>query len=139
MAYRKNDTPLEDDECKAFHKWLEAEGIPHAHIANESRSGGRSPADRRNAVIRGARLKAMGQSAGYWDYDIYLPITGISGEVDCYQLVKIEMKRQKGGTVSAEQKKWGEIYEASGIPCAVCKGAEAAKTQVLAWLEEIAQ
>ena len=112
--------PLEDDECITFSNWLYTNNIPHAHIANESRSSSR------NAMIRGAKLKRMGQSRGVWDYEVYIPIKGVTGEVDSYQQLKIEMKRRKGGTVSAEQKKWGSIYEMAGIPCKVCKGADEA-------------
>lgn len=77
-------------------------------------------------MIRGAKLKRMGQSAGVWDYEIFLPIKGITGEIDDYQLIKIEMKRRKGGTVSAEQKAWGKIYETAGIPNKICRGADEA-------------
>ena len=52
--------PLEDDECIAFAYWLRMNNIPAAHIANESRSSSR------NALIRGAKLKKMGQSKGVW-------------------------------------------------------------------------
>lgn len=116
----QNNCPLEDDECIRFSNWLSLNKIPHCHIANESRSGSRS------AMIRGAKLKRMGQSRGVWDYEVYVPIKGITGTVDCYELVKIEMKRKKGGVVSPEQKVWGKIYEKAGISCKVCKGADEA-------------
>ena len=116
----KDFNPLEDDECIAFSMWLNENAIPHAHIANESRSSSQ------HAMIRGAKLKRMGQSRGVWDYEVYVPIKGIDGTVDCYELLKIEMKRRKGGTVSAEQKQWGKIYELAGINCKVCKGADEA-------------
>ena len=112
--------PLEDDECIIFHQWLDLRRIPHAHIANESRSSSRA------AMIRGAKLKKMGQSAGVWDYEVFVPVYGIDNTVDDYQLLKIEMKRRRGGTVSPEQKKWEKIYETAGIPCKVCKGAKEA-------------
>ncbi|WP_407457178.1 hypothetical protein [Fibrobacter sp.] len=112
--------PLEDDECIVFSDWLKLNNIPHCHVANESRSSSKS------AMIRGAKLKRMGQSKGVWDYEVFIPIKGIDGKVDCYEQVKIEMKRRKGGTVSPEQKVWGEIYELAGIPCKVCKGADEA-------------
>ena len=118
--------PLEDDECIAFHQWLQLHNIPHAHIANESRSSTKS------AMIRGAKLKRMGQSAGVWDYEVFVPMSGVTGEVDDYQLLKIEMKRQHGGTVSAEQKKWQKVYETAGIPCKICKGAK----QAIAFVEQ---
>lgn len=77
-------------------------------------------------MIRGAKLKRMGQSAGVWDYEIYVPIFGVTGEIDDYQLIKIEMKRRYGGTVSPEQKKWQKVYETAGIPNKICKGAKEA-------------
>lgn len=77
-------------------------------------------------MIRGAKLKKMGQSAGVWDYEVFVPVYGIDNTVDDYQLLKIEMKRRRGGTVSPEQKKWEKIYETAGIPCKVCKGAKEA-------------
>lgn len=116
----KNFVPTEYEECKIFVQWLRLNNIPHSHCANESQSGSR------NAMIRGAKLKAIGQSRGVFDYDIYVPIKGITGAIDCYELIKIEMKRRKGGTVSAEQKSWMKIYEKAGIQCKICKGADEA-------------
>lgn len=112
--------PLEDVECIRFSNWLTANKIPHCHIANESRSSSRS------AMIRGAKLKRMGQSKGVWDYEIYIPYKGVNGTVDCYEIAKVEMKRRKGGVVSPEQKAWGKIYEKAGIDCKICKGADEA-------------
>lgn len=120
MINKTNDCPLEDVECIRFSQWLTINKIPHCHIANESRLGSRS------AMIRGAKLKRMGQSKGVWDYEIYIPIKGITGVVDCYEIVKVEMKRIKGGVVSPEQKKWQQIYEKAGIECKICKGAKEA-------------
>ena len=71
-------------------------------------------------------MKRMGQSKGVWDYEIFVPIRGITGRVDCYEQVKIEMKRVRGGSVSPEQKAWGKIYELAGIRCKVCRGADEA-------------
>lgn len=123
---QKRECPLEDDECIFFHHWLNVHNIPHAHIANESRSGTKA------AMIRGAKLKRMGQSAGVWDYEIYVPIYGVTGNVDDYQLIRVEMKRKYGGVVSPEQKKWQKIYETAGIPCKVCKGSK----QAIAFVEQ---
>lgn len=117
--------PLEDVECENFHLWLEARNIPHTHIPNESRSS------KKDAYIRGKKLKKMGVSSGYWDYDIYLPVFDISDKVAGYVLVKVEMKRVKGSTTSPAQKDWGRIYRKASIPCAICKGAEEAEKYVL--------
>ena len=125
----KDFNQLEDDECIAFSDWLKANNIPHCHIANESRSSSKS------AMIRGAKLKRMGQSRGVWDYEVFIPIRGISGQIDCYEMVKIEMKRRKGGIVSEEQKTWGKIYELSGIPCKICKCADEAIKFIKSYLK----
>ena len=120
------NAPLEDDECKAFHKWLDERDIPHAHIPNESRSSDKY------AAIRGKKLKDMGMSAGYWDYDVYLPVLDLDNEVGAYELIKIEMKRAKKNlsTVSKAQKDWGKIYEKTGLRCFICYGAEKAEEVV---------
>ena len=94
----KKVIPTEYEECKIFVQWLRLNNIPHAHCANESQSGSKS------ALIRGAKLKAIGQSRGVFDYEVYIPVKGITGEIDCYEIAKIEMKRVKGGSVSPEQK-----------------------------------
>lgn len=127
----KTNVPLEDDEAVVFADWLRAMQIPHTHIANEI--GGST----RVAKVRALKAKRMGQTAGVWDYEIFLPVKNIDGEVDAYQEIRIELKRAKGGTVSEAQKKWGEIYQLSGIPCAVCKGAEKAIEFVENYLKEI--
>ena len=116
----KSNGPLEDDEAVAFADWLRANKIPHTHIANEI--GGST----RSAKLRALKAKRMGQTAGVWDYEIFVPVTNIDGEIESYQEVRIELKRRKGGVISPAQKRWGEIYAAAGIPCRVCKGAEGA-------------
>ena len=123
--------PLEDDEAVAFADWLRAQHIPHTHIANEM--GGST----KTAKLRAIKAKRMGQSAGVWDYEIFLPIINTFGDVDAYQEIRVELKRRKGGTVSEAQKKWGHVYEMAGIPCAVCKGAEEAIVFVRKVLSEI--
>ena len=114
-----------------FADWLRAQHIPHTHIANEM--GGST----KTAKLRSIKAKRMGQSAGVWDYEIFLPIINTFGDVDAYQEIRVELKRRKGGTVSEAQKKWGQVYEMAGIPCAVCKGAEEAIVFVRKVLSEI--
>lgn len=114
-----NCTPLENDEGKALHQWLDLMGYRHFHVSNESQLSGR------NALIRGAKLKAQGQQRGVPDYCIL----GKSGT-----FVWIELKRQKGGTVSKEQCYW--LTELARMPAscsAVCRGWEAASKFILAF------
>ena len=118
--------PLEDEEAVAFADWLRARQFPHTHVANEI--GGSSKA----AKMRSIKAKKMGQMAGVWDYEIFIPIIDKDKGVTAYQEVRIELKRRKGGRTTAEQRKWGGVYTAAGIPCAVCKGAQEAIRFVLA-------
>ena len=122
----KIECPIEDIECEVFHNWLDQYDIPHTHIPNESRSS------KRDAVIRARKLQRMGVSSGYWDYDVYIPVIDVDGNVGSYELIKIEMKRAKKSlsTVSANQKKWGKVYELAGLECYICYGAEAAEKVV---------
>lgn len=117
---KRQGVPLEDDEAMVFAAWLRGQQIPHTHIANEV--GGQT----KSAKLRAIKAKRMGQTAGVWDYEIFLPVTGIDGNIDAYQEIRVELKRKSGGSVSPSQKEWGKIYEMSGIPCAICKGAEKA-------------
>jgi rhodanese-related sulfurtransferase len=64
------------------------------------------------------RLKAEGVSAGV--PDLFVPAWGLW----------IEMKRQKGGVVSAEQKDWINYLQSVNHVCIVGKGAEAAKAAI---------
>lgn len=113
-------SPTEEEEQTAFVQWCQINKIIVHHSPNEG-TGGRA------AAIRGARMKKLGTSKGFWDLMLFIPIYNlIDGEIDDYQLVMIEMKAKKGSRISPEQKAWGEIYEMAGIPNAVCKGADEA-------------
>ena len=129
----KVDCPIEDIECEVLHNWLELYDIPHEHIPNESKSQTKA------AIIRGKKLKRLGVTPGYWDYDIYVPVLDVDGTIGGYELIKIEMKRAKKSlsTVSAAQKKWGKIYELAGIEGYICYGAEEAENRISEVYERI--
>lgn len=133
IVMSKIECPIEDIECEVFHNWLELYGIPHTHIPNESRSS------KRDAVIRAKKLKRMGVSSGYWDYDVYIPVMDLDGEVGGYELVKIEMKRAKKSLskVSKSQTEWGKIYDMAGITKFICYGAEEAENRIAEMYEFI--
>lgn len=130
MTTKKNTTPLEDWEAEQFHQWLATRNIPHTHIPNET---GHS----QEAKRRAAKMKRQGTSAGVYDYEIYIPLYGATGEVLDYELVKLELKRTKGGSVSDSQRKWGKIYTTAGIRNFVCKGHQEAIATVQTVMEEI--
>ena len=131
----KVECPIEDIECEVFHDWLKLNDIPHTHIPNESKSQTKA------AIIRGKKLKRMGVSPGYWDYDVYVPVLDIDGSIGGYELVKIEMKRAKKSlsTVTKSQKDWGKVYGLAGIEKYICYGAEEAEARVSEVYERINQ
>lgn len=134
-AKSKKTVPIEDVECFDFVDWLNkyAPDVEYAHIANESRSS------KKDAAIRGRKLQRMGQKRGVWDYELFVPIYDVDGEIGDYQELRIEMKRQRGGgsTTSAEQKRWGKIYAAAGIPTKICYGADEAIAFVKQYCQKI--
>ena len=67
------------------------------------------------------RLKAEGVASGV--PDLFVPAWGLW----------VEMKRTKGGSLSAEQKDWITYLESVGFCCIVGKGAEDAKRQISAF------
>lgn len=115
----QNICASEAEEQKIFVQWCQINKIIVHHSPNEGAGG-------RNGAIRGARMKKLGTSKGFWDLILFVPIKGITGEIDAYQQIMIEMKAKKGGRVSPEQKGWAVIYETAGIPCKICKGANEA-------------
>ena len=71
------------------------------------------------SIATAARLKAEGVMPGV--PDLFIPAWR----------VWIEMKREKGGTVSADQKKWIAYLTECGYRCFVARGAEDAKRQII--------
>lgn len=124
---RNVQLPKEEDEQMAFVEWLRLENIPHTHVANEI--GGSTPAMKARAM----KMKRMGTSKGFPDLLVFIPVYGVTGEIDAYQLCGIEMKRRKNSRVTAEQKEWLERLQASGAMCAVCHGAD----EAIAFVESI--
>lgn len=108
-ARKVTDIPLEKDEQKRLCKWLKDNKI--GHWANGL--GVKLDYD----VKYIASLKSQGHYVGVVDMTILLG----NGKV-CY----IELKRQKGGRVSEEQKKWIDYLNKNGYPAKVCKGCDEA-------------
>lgn len=123
--------PLEQDEQIAFVQWCRLNDILVHHSGNEI--GGSTSAMKARAV----KMKKMGTSKGFPDLLVFIPVYGITGRVDCYQMCAIEMKRKKGSTTSKEQKEWLKVLQASGAMSAVCKGADEAIAFVDAIRREI--
>jgi hypothetical protein len=106
--------PSEDYEQMHLVQWFRRT-YPDVRIFAIPNGGHRHPAV-------AAKLKATGVSAGV--PDLFIPAWKLW----------IEMKRVKGGTVSAEQKDWIKYLEEVGYCVKVCKGAEDAKKQIQAFV-----
>jgi hypothetical protein len=116
MTTTTDPIPSEDREQMLLVQWFRRT-YPGVRIFAIPNGGHRHPAV-------AAKLKATGASAGV--PDLFIPAWKLW----------IEMKRVKGGTVSAEQKDWIKYLEEVGYCVKVCKGAEAAKGQIQAFFNE---
>lgn len=111
-----NRIPTEHEEQRELVKWFRQtfRGVRIFAIPN---GGLRS-------LSVASRLKAEGVSSGVPDLC-----------VPAWRLW-IEMKRVKGGVVSPEQRDWIAYLEGVNYWCIVGKGAEDAKTKILAFKEQ---
>lgn len=112
----RNTIPWEDAECELFVKDLwqlqdlgKVVKFTHHPFSTFTKSPGVK-----------AKNTRMGVCAGFPDYTIVLKTpTG-------YEAIEIEMKRQKGGSTSPEQKKWHEALRLAGRQVYICKGYDEA-------------
>lgn len=121
--YRAIPVPTESEEQQALFRWAayESAAIPELkllyHIPNE---GKRSRAT-------GGRMKAEGLKSGV--PDICLPVAR-GGNHGLY----IELKRTKNSSTSSAQLEWLENLMKQGYYACICKGWEAAKKEILKYL-----
>ena len=106
--------PTEHEEQREFVRWFRQsyKGVRIFAIPN---GGHRS-------MVAAGRFKAEGVSPGV--PDLCIPAWRLW----------VEMKRTKGGSVSAEQKDWIAYLEGCGYTCIVAKGADQAKQMVLGFV-----
>lgn len=119
-ARKIDDVPLEKEEQKEFCKWLKSQKI--GHFANGL--GVKLDFD----IKYLQSLRSQGHYKGLPDLTILLG----NGKV-----AYIEMKRQKGGVVTEEQKKWIEYLKDNGYPVSVCRGCNDAISFVNEVVNEI--
>lgn len=117
--------PTESEEQIALFEWTEWESgrIPQLRLMFHIPNGGK-----RNKATA-ARLKREGVKAGV--PDVFLPVP--RGR---YHGLFIEMKREKGGRLSQEQKRWLEELSKMGYKAEVCRGWEEAAKTVTGYLRQ---
>lgn len=115
--------PTEDAEQIAVVAWCEGYALADArarlllHVPN----GGQ------RHIATAARLRRLGVRPGV--PDLLLPVA-----VPPYHGLWIEMKRRKGGQVSADQHGWMDALRAEGYAVAVARGADEAIEVIIAYL-----
>jgi len=107
------EVPKEADEQERVCRVLRREGVAHFAVPN----GGKRSKTEAAALVR------QGVQAGV--PDLVLP-----GPDPRWRCLAIEMKRRKGGKVSAEQEQWHGVLRSCGWHILVCYGADDAIAQL---------
>jgi hypothetical protein len=117
--------PTEHQEQAALFEWAAFQECvwPELRLLHAIPNGGKRD------KVTAARLKAEGVKPGVPDVCLPVPRGDKHG-------LYIEMKRRKGGTVSADQLKWIENLMRQGYECHVCRGCEEARMTILAYLRK---
>ena len=116
-ANPKERIPTEHEEQREFVSWFRKTHDP-VRIMAIPNGGYRSK-------TQGMKLKAEGVSAGV--PDLYIPEWKLW----------IEMKRVKGGSVSAAQKDWHQYLRSIGDTVEVCRGCDAAKESITSFANNL--
>lgn len=111
--------PSESEEQIGFLRWWE-DMFPHVRILHVPNGGHR-------AMSVAKKMKAEGVRPGV--PDLFVPKWSLW----------IEMKRQKGGRLSADQRDWIKYLNVIGHTVIVGKGATDASRQVLEWRSRLEQ
>lgn len=115
--------PTEAQEQRDLFRWAAYESGMYPelclmyHIPNEGK----------RSTTTGARMRLEGMKKGV--PDICLPVARGG-----FHALYIEMKRTKGGRVSEDQQLWLARLSRAGNKAVVCKGWEAAKNEIIAYL-----
>lgn len=116
--------PLESEEQKMLFKWAEImeRQYPELRFMYHVPNGGR------RRTKEAANLKAEGVKAGVPDIVLPCPCGGYHG-------LYIELKRQKSGTVSDDQKRYLEFLNFAGYKAVICRGWEKARDEIMSYLK----
>lgn len=109
MVNNPYTNPLEENEQLALVEWLRLHNIAFAHVPNEGM----------HKVQYRKKQKALGVQAGMPDLLIFDHPPANPDKIG----VAIELKRRKGGQISARQKRWLKILSDRGWVAMVCNGA----------------
>ena len=124
-TYTPPTVPLEDAEQRTIFAWAELQkaAMPELAMLYAIPNGGK------RAIKTAVALKQQGVKAGVPDMCLPVARGGYHG-------LYIELKRQKGGTVSETQKSWITALAEQGYKAVVCKGADEAIGTIKEYLWE---
>jgi hypothetical protein len=104
------------EQVKVFN-YCNAKGLTMVAVPNDSWSQGKSAKDKRNMFAYMNKKKASGFCSGFPDF----MVMNKQGDI-----IFIELKRKKGGTVSRNQKVWIEHLNSINQKAFICRGADEA-------------
>ena len=124
-TYTPLTVPLEDTEQRIIFQWaaMETAAHPELGLLYAIPNGGK------RAIKTAIALKPQGVKSGVPDMCLPVARNGYHG-------LYIELKRQKGGTVSETQKSWITALTEQGYKAVVCRGAEEAIRTIKEYLWE---
>ena len=122
-TYNPPVSPLEEIEQEHVFLWasMEERAYPELAMLYAIPNGGK------RAIKTAVALKKQGVKRGV--PDMCLPVSRGG-----YHGLYIELKRQKGGTVSETQKSWIAALNTQGYKAIICHGAEEAIEQIRGYL-----
>lgn len=106
-ASQASNCPFEQAEHFRAAAWLRKQGIRFHHSPN---------GEKRDALV-GMKLKQMGTSPGFPDFEIPLPRKGYHG-------LYIELKRVFGGGLSEAQREWRDYLIKEGYCWHMARGSD---------------
>ena len=112
-SYTANGTISEDDEEHVLVDFCDLHGWKHTHFSNETYT---------TSWKQKAKMKYLGVHRGIPDHLVLVP----SAIDDVLVPVYIEMKREKGGTISDNQFEWISALKKAGQYVTVCEGGNEA-------------
>lgn len=111
VKYTANGCPSEDDEEEKLANYCDVRHWRHTHFSNETYT---------TSWNQKRKMKKLGVHSGLPDHFILMP--RYDGIIPVY----IEMKRQKGGTISDEQFNWINALRLANQYATVCEGGDEA-------------
>lgn len=119
-------TELSEDQIQIqimqWSKLIKHNGRPLFDYIHHSPNGGK------RHIATATRFKKMGVKAGYPDLIIDIARGGYHG-------LRVELKKEKGGSVSKAQKERLEMLNEQGYRAVVCKGFDATINEIKNYME----